>query len=170
MNEEYSATLLEYDRTKKELIQLQCNYDEYKQTRQDEMEKLRAILSVYQSNNERSEEWDFGEMLLEEAVVKDLHRLAGKGIAVSDREWAVFVDVLGKYLPLFLQTIECGKYNLTDRELRVCMLIKLRFIPSEIRILLNLSSQQVTNARSTINKKMFGKESTKSLDNNIRML
>lgn len=170
MNEEYSATLLEYDRTKKELIQLQCNYDEYKQTRQDEMEKFRAILSVYQSNNERSEEWDFGEMLLEEAVVKDLHRLAGKGIAVSDREWAVFVDVLGKYLPLFLQTIECGKYNLTDRELRVCMLIKLRFIPSEIRILLNLSSQQVTNARSTINKKMFGKESTKSLDNNIRML
>lgn len=60
--------------------------------------------------------------------------------------------------------------NLTYRETRVCMLIKLRFIPSEIRVLLNLSSQQATNTRSSINKKLFGKESAKSLDCNISRL
>lgn len=170
INEEYSMALLQYGRARKELRRLQRNHEEYKRDKQNEIERLQEKLSIYQNDNERPEAWNLGETLLEESVVKDLHLLAARGNSVSDREWNEFVEVLGKYLPQFMRIVKSDEYNLTDREIRICMLIKLRFIPSEIRVLLSLSSQQVTNTRSSINKKLFGKEGTKSLDNNIRKL
>lgn len=131
---------------------------------------LKEKLSFYQGDTERSDEWNLEELLLDEIVVKDLHSLAVKGNPVSNKEWNDFEEVLTRYLPQFMAVLRNKDNNLTYRETRVCMLIKLRFIPSEIRVLLNLSSQQTTNTRSSINKKLFGKESAKSLDSNISRL
>lgn len=131
---------------------------------------LKSELPFYQGDTERSDEWNLEELLLDEIVVKDLHSLAVKGNPVSNKEWNDFEEVLNRYLPQFMAVLRNKDNNLTYRETRVCMLIKLRFIPSEIRVLLNLSSQQTTNTRSSINKKLFGKESAKSLDSNISRL
>lgn len=170
INEDYTATLLQYGRAQRELKQLQRDYEKYKEAKHDEMSLLKEKLSFYQGDTVRSEEWDLEELLLGEIIVKDLHSLAVKGNSVSDKEWNDFEDLLNRYLPQFMKALRKEDNNLTYRERRVCMLIKLRFIPSEIRVLLDLSSQQVTNTRSSINKKLFGKESAKSLDSNISKL
>ena len=170
INEDYSAALLQYGSTQRELKQLQRDYEKYREDKQNEMLSLKEKLSFYQGDTERSDEWNLEELLLEENVVKDLHSLAVKGNPVSNKEWNDFEEVLNRYLPQFMEVLRDKDNNLTYRETRVCMLIKLRFIPSEIRVLLNLSSQQATNTRSSINKKLFGKESAKSLDCNISRL
>ena len=71
-------------------------------------------------------------------------------------------------LPNFWNTINDVDYALTDKEKIVAILVKLRFLPSEITVLLNLSSQRVSNMRSFINKKMFRQSGSKSLDFNLR--
>ena len=47
--------------------------------------------------------------------------------------------------------------SLSEDEYMVCLLVRFNFIPSEISILLNLSSQTVTNIRTRLLKKLFGK-------------
>lgn len=170
LNNDYSAILLQYSVAKRELSQLLRNHDEYMTAKQEEVERLQKKLFAYQEDDKRSEEWDMEEILLDNHIVKDLHALASRGMTVSDKEWNEFVGIMKQYLPQFVLALNIKDYNLTNREVRVAMLIKLRFIPSEIKVLLNLSSQQVTNTRRLINKKMFGEDGTKSLDSNLRGL
>ena len=49
---------------------------------------------------------------------------------------------------------------MTEHERKASMLIRLRFIPSELVVLLGLSKQRVTNIRSNINRKVFHKKTT----------
>ena len=67
------------------------------------------------------------------------------------------------------QTIHSSGH-LTEKEVNVCILIKLRFIPTEIATLLDLTRQRVSNIRRSINHKLFRKEVAKTLDSNIRRL
>ena len=52
-------------------------------------------------------------------------------------------------------------------EYLVAILVKLHFIPSEMSLLLGVGAQQITNIRSKINSKLFGKSGAKTLDANI---
>ena len=52
-------------------------------------------------------------------------------------------------------------------EYLVAILVKLHFIPSEMSLLLGVGAQQITNIRSKINSKLFGKSGAKTLDANL---
>jgi len=60
---------------------------------------------------------------------------------------------------------------LTESERRVCMLIRLRFVPTEMAALMDVSVQQITNIRSRINSKLFRRKGAQGVDvllNSIR--
>lgn len=70
----------------------------------------------------------------------------------------------------FYQTIIDDTKGLSYREIITCILIRFKFIPSEIAVLTNNSYQQITNLKSTINKKLFDKKGAKTLDSNLMSL
>lgn len=59
------------------------------------------------------------------------------------------------------------QYRQKKEQYLVAILVKLHFIPSELSLLLGVGSQQITNIRSKINSKLFGKSGAKTLDANI---
>ena len=61
------------------------------------------------------------------------------------------------------------QYDLNTKEMGVCTLIKLRFIPSEIATLTSASPQAVTNMRVRLHERLFGcKGGARDFDQKIR--
>ena len=54
-----------------------------------------------------------------------------------------------------MQTLSQTGYELQINETILCILIKAKFRPSEIAVLMNLSPQNITNLRARLNKKTF---------------
>ena len=73
-----------------------------------------------------------------------------------------------KHLPSFILTLFNTGYDLQSHETDLCVLIKAKFRPSEIAILMNLSPQNITNLRARLNKKMFhGDKGARDFDEKI---
>jgi len=104
------------------------------------------------------------------AHIFHLHRLAARSDTAKPEDWDQLRQLITEYDSRFLPALNsCG--NISGRELAICMLIRLRFIPSEIALLTGLSSQQITNMRTRLLQRLFGqKGSTRDFDARIRQL
>lgn len=167
LNKEYSGVLIKYVKLQKEVDMLRKNSELYAQEKQEELEKLRGLLANYDFRDSDVEALN-NEGLFDNPLVLQMHRHAAKCTSPSDVEWNNLMTFTHNMLPNFWNTINMEDYTLTDKEKLVAILVKLRFLPSEITVLLNLSSQRVSNMRSSINKKMFKQSGSKSLDFTLR--
>ena len=170
LNARYSATLEQYEKTKEELEYLQADYNLFEKRKKREIDQLQKSLAVYQIDKTLPTEWGIEDALLNNSIVKNLHQRAAIGKPSTDIQWNDLNRIVSEYLPYFYERINLSKKNLTDVEKQVCILIKLRFIPSEISTLLSHTPQNITNIRTRINKKLFEEGGTKTLDSNIRRL
>ncbi len=59
-------------------------------------------------------------------------------------------------MPNFMNYLNIRKNKLSDIEILICILIKFKFITSEITCLLDISSQRLTTTRRRLNNKIFG--------------
>ena len=62
------------------------------------------------------------------------------------------------------------RINLTEKEIRLCILARLNFIPTEMAALLDLSKQRITNIRTSANRKLFNEEGSRTFEANIHNL
>lgn len=170
VNARYSATLEQYEKTKKELVSLQADYNLFEKRKKKEIDQLQKSLAVYQIDKTLPTEWGIEDALLNNSIVKNLHQRAAIGKPSTDTQWNDLNRIVSEYLPHFYEKVNLSHKNLTDVEKQVCILIKLRFIPSEISTLLSHTPQNITNIRTRINKKLFEEGGTKTLDSNIRRL
>ena len=113
------------------------------------------------------EKWNVEQAVLSSTIVRRLHKLASVGKIASNAEWNDLHKIVSSHLSNFYEKLKKHK-ELTEKELNVCLLIRLRFLPSEVSILLGLTSQRISNIRNSINLKLFDEKGTKSLDGNIR--
>ena len=125
------------------------------------------MLSVYQSDNTSPEKWNIEQALLDSHIICHLHQSASRAKMATNTELNDLKEVVSQYLPDFYLTIT-NHHHLTDKEVLVCMLSKLRFIPSEMVVLLGLTSQRITNIRSSINAKLFNEKGAQGLEANLR--
>ena len=166
LNKDYSEVLIKYVKLQKEVDMLKKDSELYAQEKQKELDKLKGLLANYEFIDSDVESINNG--VFDNPVVIQMHRHAAKCTSPSDVEWNNLMTFTQTMLPNFWNTINDVDYDLTDKEKIVAILVKLRFLPSEITVLLNLSSQRVSNMRSFINKKMFRQSGSKSLDFNLR--
>ena len=166
LNKDYSEVLIKYVKLQKEVDMLKKDSELYAQEKQKELDKLKGLLANYEFIDSDVESINNG--VFDNPVVIQMHRHAAKCTSPSDVEWNNLMTFTQTMLPNFWNTINDVDYALTDKEKIVAILVKLRFLPSEITVLLNLSSQRVSNMRSFINKKMFRQSGSKSLDFNLR--
>ena len=170
LNTRYFETLDKYNQSEKDLRMLNDDINKFKTEKEKENESLRQALALYTNSNEIKEEWDAEKYLLNCDMIKHLHNLACKGGCATDTEFGKLIELTSHHLSTFHDYITAPKHSLSEREIIVCILIKLRFTPSEIAVLLECSKQVVSNIRTNINHKLFYQEGTKSLDYNLRHL
>ena len=123
----------------------------------------------YQEDKDAPEKWNIENMLLNADAVISLHRIASKGQTANEVNWYQLNQLISerdKNLAISLNNLK-----LSEREEHVIMLIRLRFIPSEISVLMDISAQSVTNMRLRLMLKIFGdKGGARDFDRRIREL
>ena len=146
-------------------------------TARENLDKANADISVlqkriiaYQDDYERTEKMSIEEMLLNNDSILHLHRMASRGEKATNDDWqelCMLITDHDKVFSLFISKhIELKFY-----ELCVCQLVRLRFLPSEMVILLDVSPQSMTNIRVRLMKKLFEiKGGAKEFDLKIRSI
>lgn len=168
-NRKYTDLMMQYHQATEELQSIRSNKQQFQQQKEEEIEKLRQMLDAYQTNT-HADQWELEQSLLQHDIVKRMHQHAYKLVVPSDAEWNDLQGVVEKSLPEFYAKLSANEAQLTDQEWKVCLLVKLNFIPSELTVLLNLSKQRVTNIRTRLNQKLFGESGSRTFDANLHKL
>ena len=131
---------------------------------------LQKELNEEQKEPETPVDLSLMDTLLNDETVRYFHRLADRGKAPDDESWKDLYDLMNRILPDFLGIVNRNGM-LSERDIRICMLIKLRFIPTEIATLIGESPQTITNRRARLLGKVFGeKGGAKDFDARIQKL
>lgn len=163
-------TRQQYNKARREYEQLMQNYEEYKITKQDEVEKLREAILKNEEKENTLENMDKEKLLKKATIIKRFHECSTHGKLPSDKEWMDLNSIVERLIPNFIKFLKGNGNELSFREIEICILIKLGFKSSDIKVLLGLSSQHLSNIRNTINLKLFKTKGAKDLDYNIRSL
>ena len=170
LNTRYFDTLTKYNQSVKDLSMLQNDTDKYRNQKEKETEALRQTLAAYTKEDAEQAKWDAEQYMLHCDIVNELHCLADRGMPASVSNWSALTGLTSQHLVKFHQHLSAPQYALSEREIIVCILIKLKFMPSEMAILFDCSKQIITNIRTSINHKLFNQEGTKTLDYNLKSL
>ena len=99
-------------------------------------------------------------------VKTDDHSVISQARPASETEWKQMEEAVRLYHPRFYLFIT-EEHRLSKLELKVCILSRLRFEKMEMATLLNVHKQSVTNARTSLAKKLFSLSSAYDLDSNL---
>ena len=83
---------------------------------------------------------------------KDLSKHPQQSITKED--WASLEAMVDEYLPDFRKKVDPG-HSMKDADYRICMLIRLRFSPSEIAVFLNITLQNLYSRRKQLLSNVF---------------
>ncbi len=167
VNQQYMNTLLKYERLMMELDKLKLDVRKYEYEKEEEIAILRQQLH---EDFAHIETWDIEQALLQHEIVQQLHRHAGRAIAMVDSEWEDLTKLVQRVMPAFYQGLSTYSHLLNEREMRLCILTRLKFTPSETAVLLGTTSQRISNMRSGINSKLFGDKSARNLEYHLSKL
>ena len=87
----------------------------------------------------------------------------------SMSDWALLKSLIQEYIPAFYDRIVLNK-GMTRQEIQTCMLCRLGFHNGEIAVLLDTTTQRITNVKISSNSKLFGEKKASSLKNNLKTL
>lgn len=120
---------------------------------QQELEGLRQNMATVSATRNKE-----SQKMMEAAAVERLGELIAVGGHPSDEEWKELSKVFEEYDKGFSKWLADQSGKLNRREMRLCMLSRLHFQPSEAAVLLVTTRQNVTNMRSRMMPKVFGEE------------
>lgn len=120
---------------------------------QQELEGLRQNMATVSATRNKE-----SQKMMEAAAVERLRELIAVGGHPSDEEWKELSKVFEEYDNSFSKWLAGQSGKLNRREMRLCMLSRLHFQPSEAAVLLVTTRQNVTNMRSRMMPKVFGEE------------
>jgi hypothetical protein len=169
INQRYNDALTQYMEASHSLDLLKKSVSERISIKEAEINELRRVLKSYQENFNK-EQWETEQSLFMHEIVKRFHNYTTRIVIPEVSEWTVLQDLVEKSLPEFYQRLCQSRSELTEKEFRACLLMRLHFIPSEIAVLLEMTKQRVTNMRGVINRKLFQQIGAKTVDQNLNQL
>lgn len=167
MNKKYLDTLLRCERASRELAVAKRDIRRYKDEKEQEVNRLQQQLH---EEFVHVEQWDMEQALLRHDIVQQLHRHANRAAMPADSEWEDLDGLVQRVFPHFYETLRQPDLQLTEKEIRLCILTRLNFIPTEVATLLGLTKQRVSNMRSQINDRLFHERGARNLDQHLRRL
>ena len=140
--------------------------EQYQQTRA-EIKHLEQRIAAYQEDKQQPEQWNLNPAMVTSDCVFTLHRQAARGEMATDSLWQALNQLMASHDPHLFNLLIT--HNLNDKERHICMLIRLRFIPSELSTLLGISPQNATNLRQRLLIKLFNaRGGARDFDEKIR--
>ena len=131
----------------------------------NEISRLEKRIADYQDDRKAPEKWNIENEMLATDCVITLHRLASRGRQAPENSRQELYQLVANHDPSLMKTLHQSHLNEKER------LIRLRFIPSELSVLLGISPQNVTNMRQRLLQKLFHAQGgAKDFDERIRSL
>ena len=136
---------------------------------QNEIESLQEKLSLQQSDKLRPDQWGMRDIFFNASVVNYLHAISQKGQKASFSDIRSLRLHFEKYDNAFLSYLITKESVLKERDFNLCLLTRLRFLPSEMACLLDVSPQVITNIRAKLLLFLYNiKGGAQSFDEKIR--
>lgn len=156
LNAKYATDLLMYSRAKEELLKQQEEDSMRRQELEQELDILKKSIMLAHGDGLQPEQWGLSDFLLKSPIVNSFHQAAAQGKVMPDESWIALRKLCNLMIPNFMDDIKKFDYKPDIMETQICILTKLRFLISEITILLNISSSLLAHRRKRLLKKMFG--------------
>lgn len=138
--------------------------------KEKEITILQKKISYLQGEEFSSEEWKDTNMM-NAPIIDELHKKAMSSRKASVGDLSALGIFAKSSCPSFLDSLNIKENKLSERDVNICLLTRLRFMTSEISCLLGISAQILTNQRIKMNKKLFGSnEGAKHFDYMIRQI
>ncbi|WP_025883931.1 hypothetical protein [Segatella paludivivens] len=142
---------------------------EYIDRLQNEIESLQEKLSSQQSDKLRPDQWGMRDIFFNAPIVNYLHAISQKGKIASYSDIKSLRLHFEKYDNVFLSFLISKESVLKEREFLLCLLTRLRFLPSEMACLLDVSPQVITNIRAKLLSSLYNiKGGAQIFDEKIR--
>ena len=175
MNKRYSMNLILYQKVQSELelLRRQDSYFKFQiEEKETELTVLKDKLRSFQEDHCAPDQWNISYEILNSEIVHRLHEKASCAKIASIDDWTELRKVMNSYMPDFIGKLNSFAYKPNHRETEICILVKLRFIPTEMKTLLSVSSQVVTNIRKRLLQKLFNisEGSASDFDRRIRSM
>ena len=157
----YSSDIVNLSRSTKELKQLVGMRDsritELIIQKEEEIKNYQQQISeAINGKNFRLSKID--SKLLQSDVVKRIKHCA-RNVArqiPTDDDWIELRNLLKNETPNFFVFLDEDFYNISDIDIRICMLIRIGFQPKDIANLVDCSLQKVANTRKRLQKRILG--------------
>ena len=169
-NKEYQLLLHELEKSAEELLLVKTDSERFQREKESEIQKLQTALAMYQDNEQSVEQWSDERAIFACDIAKRLHSLSSHAQKATPNELNYLLVTAQNAFPKFYANITDASKGLSHTEIVISILIRFRFIPSEISLLLGLSSQRITNLKSSVNQKLFGTQGAKTLDSHLMSL
>ena len=169
-NKGYQLLLHELEKSADELLLIKTDSERFQREKESEIQKLQTALAMYQDNEQSVEQWSDERAIFACDIAKRLHSLSSHAQKATPNELNCLLVTAQNAFPKFYANITDASKGLSHTEITISILIRFRFIPSEISLLLGLSSQRITNLKSSVNQKLFGTQGAKTLDSHLMSL
>jgi hypothetical protein len=169
-NKGYQSLLHEIEKSAEELQLVKTDSERFLKEKELEIQKLQTALAMYQDNEQSVEQWSDERAIFACDIAKRLHSLSSHAQKATPNELNCLLVTAQNAFPKFYANITDASKGLSHTEIIISILIRFRFIPSEISLLLGLSSQRITNLKSSVNQKLFGTQGAKTLDSHLMAL
>ena len=154
----YSTDILGYIATKEKLHRLENQYavnEHLVMQAKEDLKLFRDSITQTQLQYGDINGWGMADYVQKSMIVTTLRTKSRKGQAATEQELQELRRTAGLYLPRFLEILQSLDYPLQKRDLSICILIKIKFSPSEICTLIQISSQALSNLRKRLLKRLF---------------
>ena len=152
-----------------EMLQSEVSQHEREKTQMAEEKSLLAqenhMLKEEIGQMKTREDVIASENLSDEPIVKLINELAQKPRTMTQEEWRLLAKVFARYCPELLNDLRL--HNANRVMTRVCMLSALNVRHNEQAAFLDMTKQEVTNAKTAINQKLFNQNSSRDIYQNI---
>lgn len=170
LRNDYKETVVQMDKTRKELETLTNNHNALLKQKKKEIERLEIQRTEYERLYKKFKVKDEERMFYTSNVVKRFRKLATPKLGQElpeKADWDNAFLAAEQYLPAFYSVTQWTKLN--ERECKVLLLLKMGMKNAEIKILMGgISDQMVSNMKANINKKLFNDYKAATIEENIR--
>ena len=181
LTNKYVFEMQEYQRLKSEMQDMKTkmtlsakDYDIIRnqfETISQKYERAKKVLADMHEDGKLPDDWNIEDALLNSNIVRKFHKMAACATIISDDDWNELRKTVNIYMPNFIRTLSLSANKLNNRNTNLCILIRLRFIPSEICSILEIKKNNLSNIRKRLLMDIFNTEGSASyFDERIRSI
>ena len=169
---EHADARNKYEQLKQELQELAVDQKRVVENKREEISVLRVQIDGYKKKFDELPDHDKEAAIMGSDIVVAFQKMASvkpKSQVPTVGDWQRLMGMFAKSIPKFYEGILLND-DLTKLEKEICMLCRLNFSNGQISVLLDKSTQSVTNTKSKVNIKLFGQKTVTSFKKNLQSM